>query len=265
LGISRLSIVRLAQLALALPVVSACGDATGERPEELTDPGPRDASFDGALSFDGVDDYASVGTARAPLIMRDQSLMLWFRPEGAASGAAQDLQVLFTFRRSDWSGIALALDHDVPLAYNVFGPRDLARWPTAVAPGAWHHLAYVVRFGSSESELFLDGVSAPTPGTAPGTNRTPTQAFIGSLDGYADMFHGSLDELRVYDRAFTPEEIAAVAAGTTPDDAEPLVIYLPFDEAEGGRSYDRSGLGNHAELGDGVPELMPTRIRSEVP
>jgi Concanavalin A-like lectin/glucanases superfamily len=215
-----------------------------------------------ALEFDGVDDYASVGTARSPQIMRDQSLMLWFRPEAAKSGAADDLQVLFTLRRSGESGIVLALDHGVPLAYNIFGPRDLARGTAAVALAAWHHLAYVVDFDSSE--LFVDGASVSAANT-PRTNRTPTQAFIGSLDGYQNLFHGALDELRVYDRAFTAAQIASVAAGTKPDDTEPLVIYLPFNEAAGARSYDRSGLGNHAELGDGVPELMPTRIRSDLP
>ncbi len=215
-----------------------------------------------ALSFDGVDDYVSVGTARSPQIMRDQSLMLWFRPEAAGSGAADDLQVLFTLRRSGWSGIVLALDHAVPLAYNIFGPRDLARGTAAVTLDAWHHLAYVVDFDSSE--LFVDGVSVALAKT-PRTNRTPTAAFIGSVDGNSDMFHGTLDELRVYDRAFTAEEIASVAAGTKPDVTEPLVIYLPFNEAEGARSYDRSGLGNHAELGDGIAKLMPTRIRSNVP
>ncbi len=239
-----------------------CADATLAQPEQLTEPGPRDASVDMALSFDGVNDYASVGTARSPQIMRDQSLMLWFRPEAAQSGAADDLQVLFTLRRSDSSGIVLALDHGVPLAYNIFGPRDLARGTAAVRLDAWQHLAYIVRFDSSE--LFLDGVSVALANT-PRTNRTPTIAFIGSLDGYDDMFHGALDELRVYDRAFTPEEVASVAAGTKPDATETSVIYLPFNEAEGARSYDRSGLANHAQLGDGVPQLMPTRIRSEVP
>jgi hypothetical protein len=240
----------------------ACGTATSEQSQELAEPGPRDASFDGALSFDGVDDYASVGTARSPQIMRDQSLMLWFRPEGAASGATGDLQVLFTLRRSGWSGVGLALDHDVPLAYNVFGPRDLARSTSALAPGDWHHLAYVLR--GTVSTLYLDGAVTAT-GNDPATNRTPTQAFIGSLDGYSNMFHGALDELRVYDRAFTADEVAAVAAGMRPDDAEPLVIYLPFNEVAGARSYDRSGLGNHAELGDGVRELMPQRIIADLP
>jgi hypothetical protein len=239
----------------------ACGTATSEQPQELTDEGPRDANSDRALAFDGVDDYASVGTARSPQIMRDQSLMLWFRPEGAVSDAGDDLQVLFTLRRSGWSGIALALDHDMPVAYNVFGPRDLARSTTALKPGEWHHLAYVT---NGTSTLYLDGVVTAT-GNDPSTNRTPIQAFIGSFDGYRDMFHGAIDELRVYDRSFSAEEIASVAAGTRPDDAEPLVIYLPFDEADGARSYDRSGLGNHAELGDGVPELMPERIAADLP
>jgi hypothetical protein len=250
----------LTALGVAL-TLAACGNATSEAPEQLTDPGPHDSSADEALSFDGVDDYASVGTARVPQIMREQSLMLWFRPDGAASGAPQDLQVLFTLRRSDWSGIALGLDHGVPLAYNVYA-RDLARAEAAASIASWHHLAYVI--DSAGSKLYLDG-KVVASGIIPTTNRTPTQAFIGSLDGYADLFHGAIDELRVYDRGFLPEEIAAIAAGTKPNEIEPLVMYLPFDEAAGARSYDRSGLGNHAELGDGVPELMPTRIASGVP
>ena len=251
----------LAALALAFSVI-ACGTATSEQPQELTDPGPHDANRDRALAFDGVDDYVSVGTARSPQIMRDQALMLWFRPEGAPSSKSDDLQVLFTLRRSGWSGIVLALDHDMPVAYNVFGPRDLARSTTASKPGEWHHLAYVA--SGTMSTLYLDGAVIAT-GDEPTTNRTPIQAFIGSLDGYRDMFHGAIDELRVYDRKFTAEEIAAVAAGVRPDDAEPLVIYLPFDEADGARCYDRSGLGNHAALGDGVPALMPERINADFP
>jgi hypothetical protein len=252
---------RLARLALAFSAI-ACGAVTGEQPEALTDPGPRDASDDRALAFDGVDDYVSVGTARSPQIMRDQSLMLWFRPEGAASGASDDLQVLFTLRRSERSGIVLALDHDMPLVYSVFGRRDSTRSTSALKPGEWHHLAYVTSVSSAT--LYLDGAVTAT-GDEPGTNRTPIQAFVGSFDGYRDMFHGAIDELRVYDRTLTAEEVAAIAAGVRPDDAENLVIYLPFDEAEGARSYDRSGLGNHAELGDGVTELMPERIVADLP
>ncbi|HVY30521.1 MAG TPA: LamG domain-containing protein [Polyangiaceae bacterium] len=239
----------------------ACGTATTAPSETLSDPGPRDAAKNEVLELDGVDDYASVGTARVPQIMRDQTFLLWFRPRGAGSGAAQDLQALFTLRRSDWSGIVLALDHDVPLAYNVFADRELARATAPAARGSWHHLAFVVE--ASSSTLYLDGVA--TVGDVPQTNRTPTQAFIGTLDGYSNLFHGAIDELRLYQRAFSSAEIQALAAGGRPNDTDPSVLYLPFDERSGARCYDRSGLANHAELGDGEPELMPSRVFADVP
>lgn len=244
-------------IALGALGVVGCGSATAPVPEVLVDPGPRDASYDRALELDGVDDYASIGTSRAPHVKRDQTVMLWFRPRGQVSGA-DALQVLFTLRRGEDSGFALALDADTPLVYKVFGVRDLARGTSPVVLGEWHHYAYVI--AAEESLLYLDGTLAAS-GESELTNRTPTQAFLGSLDGYRNPFHGSLDDLRVYERAFAAAEVAAIAAGAAPSEGEPLVIDLPFDEESGARAYDRSGLGNHAELGDGVPDLMPTRIR----
>lgn len=246
---------RLSAVALTLSL-AACGNATSPAEDYLSDLGPRDAGYDGALSFDGVDDYASVGTARAPHVKRDQTLMLWFRPEAPREDGP--VQVLFTLHRSQESGFAVALDDGVPVVYKVYGGRDLARAADAAAPSRWHHLAFVIQ--AEQSLLYLDG-AAVGESTAELTNRTPTQAFLGSADGFERPFHGALDDVRVYERAFSPEELQAVADGATPGDAEPLVLHLPFDEASGARAYDRSGLGNHAELGDGIPELMPTRIR----
>ncbi len=241
----------------------ACGDATEPASEGLTDSGPHDAPFDAALSFDGIDDYASVGTERFPQIERAQTLTLWVAPEAAAAGASsEDLQVLFTLRRSGYSGIVLALSHAVPLAFNVWGPRDLARAEAPLALGRWQHLAYVL--DAAASRLYVDGALV-AEGPTPSTNRTPIHSFIGSLDGTTSMFHGILDDLRCYDRALTVDEVAALARGERLDAAEPLVLRLPFDELAGPRSYDRSGLGNHAELGDGVPASMPARVRSGTP
>lgn len=239
----------------------ACGEATGPAVEELPESGPRDAAVDMAVSFDGVDDYASAGTARMPQIERPQTLMLWVKPEAPLDSGSGEPQVLLTLHRSDWSGIVLGLDGLAPVAYNVYAERDLARSDAPLTLGTWQHVAYVLE--AQGSRLYVGGVEVAT-GPGPLTNRTPILAFIGSLDGYSGMFRGALDELRVYDRAFSPDEIAALAAGQRLE-AEPLVLYLPFNEAEGARSYDRSGLGNHAQLGDGVVRLMPTRVASGVP
>jgi hypothetical protein len=215
------------------------------------------------LAFDGVDDYASVGTGSFPHIERAQTLALWLAPEVAAAGADEgDVQVLFTMRRGDYSGVVLALESAVPVAYNPWGPRDLVRADVPLVLGRWQHLAYVL--DAAGSHLYLDGTLLGS-GPAPATNRTPITAFIGSLDGYSGSFHGSLDELRLYARALTALEVADLAQGAPLVEEEPLVLYLPFDELAGARSYDRSGLANHAQLGDGVLESMPRRVPSGTP
>jgi hypothetical protein len=259
--VSRLSYRALSLGALALGV-AACGNATPEPPpEQLSDPGPQDASFDGALSFDGVDDYASVGTARMPLLESDQTLMLWFLPK-APVAAADELQVMFALRRSGWSGVALAVRSGVPLVRNVYSERDLAIAEAAVTLDAWHHAAVVIE--PDRTELFIDGVSV-SKAAQPGQNRTPIEAYLGSADGHGQAFHGLLDEVRVYPRTYSPEQIAEAARGVRADEADAPVLYLSFNEAAGARCYDRSGLDNHAELGDGVASLMPLREKSGVP
>jgi hypothetical protein len=252
--------------AIALIALAGCGDATVAGAEQLVEPGPHDASFDVALSFDGVDDYVTLGTARVPQIMRSQGIMFWFEAEAGASGGSEGGQVLFTLRRGDNSGIVVTLDDGVPHVYDAYAHDSLGRAPSAVSVGEWHHLAFVI--DDDSTRLYVDGVDVAQE-APPQTKRTPTQAFIGSLDGFTHMFHGSFDELRLYDRLVSAQEIADAAAGKPPADttaaAESLVMYLSFDESGGARSYDRSGLGNHAQLGDGVPELMPARVPSGVP
>jgi concanavalin A-like lectin/glucanase superfamily protein len=248
--------VRGAFSALVLGA-TACGNATPPPPpEELSDPEPHDASFDEALSFDGVDDYASIGTARMPQIERDQTLMLWFLPKASDAKAADEVQTMFALRRSDWSGVSLSLRNAVPLVRNVYSNRDLAIAASAVTLDVWHHLAVVIE--AKSTELFIDGVSV-SKAAEPGQNRTPIEAYLGTSDGYHQPFHGLLDEIQIYPRSYSADEVAQVAQGIGADEVDPPVLYLPFNEAAGARCYDRSGLDNHAELGDGVLALMPTR------
>jgi len=250
--------------AALLGGTAACGEATPEAvPEELSDPGPNDAGFDQALAFDGVDDYVSIGTARMPQIERDQTLMFWFMPQAPLDAKrADDLQAMFSLRRSDWSGVTLGLRSLVPVVNNVYSDKDVVVAGAAVAVDEWHHLAVVLQ--ANGSELFIDGVSV-VKGAAPGQNRTPIEAYAGTADGYHQPYHGLLDELHVYPRAFSPAQIAEVAEGIRASDLDPPVLYLSFNEARGARCYDRSGLGNHGELGDGIAELMPLREASGVP
>jgi Concanavalin A-like lectin/glucanases superfamily len=237
---------------VALGLLVSCADLPTAASEQLDDPGPTDGAVDAALSFDGVDDYVTTGTARFPKIDRPQTQMLRVKSDVKVAGR----QALLVLRLNHESGTVLALDDGVPLVYNIEGKKELARADAPPSLGHWHHLAAV--FDASGTSLYVDGVLAQT-GAMPETKRTPNLGFLGSLDGSAELFRGQLDEVRIYDRALVAQEIADEAVGKHAE-GDPLVLYLPFNESAGARAYDRSGLGNHAELGDGIAEFMPHRV-----
>jgi hypothetical protein len=96
------------------------------------------------------------------------------------------------------------------------------RWTTAL-PSEWRHLAIVLS-GSGTGTLYVDGVpdgGAPVVNASltlrPADLGTINYAYIGrsqfSVDPY---FDGSIDELRVYDRALSTSEIQALYDLTAP-------------------------------------------------
>jgi hypothetical protein len=73
-----------------------------------------------------------------------------------------------------------------------------------------------------------------------------------------------MDEVRLYTVAVKVPDIAAQAVRgrvreTALEQQDALVLWMGFDEVSGYRALDRSGRGNDALLGDGVPECMPQR------
>lgn len=81
-------------------------------------------------------------------------------------------------------------------------------------------------FGPAEDNPYIIGANTnPDPAKHQGTN-------------------GAIDDLRVYDKALTQEEISSLYQGT----ADILVAHWNFDEGTGNTANDISGNGNHATL-----------------
>jgi len=89
---------------------------------------------------------------------------------------------------------------------------DVLDRPADLALGEWHHFAFVLNAVSGWSEIYLDGQSL---GTGFLTFNGPISAEplrIGQIVGAGDQsFEGVLDEIRIYDRALTPQEIGELA------------------------------------------------------
>ena len=83
--------------------------------------------------------------------------------------------------------------------------------PFAYNDGTWHHVAGVLRSGLAE--LYVDGVLVAQDPTNPiASVRTSTQTIVGKI---ASDFVGDVDEVFLYSRALTTQEIAALTSGST--------------------------------------------------
>src|SRR2546422_6934611 len=83
--------------------------------------------------------------------------------------------------------------------------------PLAYNDGTWHHVAGVLRSGLAE--LYVDGVLVAQDPTNPiASVRTSTQTIVGKI---ASDFVGDVDEVFLYSRALTTQEIAALTSGST--------------------------------------------------
>ena len=237
--------------------MSACTELPTEQADSLPQsPYLRDSGTDYALEFDGTDDYASTGNAGFPFPLDPYSLSLWvfYRDRPGAR------QSFLTLRRDEDAGIEFGVEDSVLTAWRYYDGSAYAAATSPLSAEAWHHVAYV--FDGTRHVVLVDGARVGE-GDLPANHRTPTMSWLGTADGSSDLFAGKLDEVRVWDVARSDAEIAAEAADTAAPDPAGLLLYLTFDESGGSRAFDRSPLGNHATLGDGISGRMPTRVVSD--
>ncbi|MEU3729862.1 sialidase family protein [Streptomyces sp. NPDC033538] len=209
--------------------------ATGAAPATvLGGAGTTDGMVGGALAFDGADDAVRLPyDERLPLGAGDFTVSLWFRY--AADDGEQPLLWMGgvgTTQPQVWlraepgngriQGLITARDGGA-------APRSAwVRTDRAHNDGRWHQLA--LRRGGGRLTLFVDGTTAgaaDVPGSV--SRNSPFGVHIGErVDGRA-RFTGAIDEVHVWDRALTDEEIGA---GAPPSAAGNTVLHLPMDRVD---------------------------------
>src|SRR6202000_1877200 len=79
----------------------------------------------------------------------------------------------------------------------------------APSTGTWHHIVYT--YDGTTNTLYVDGVSKGTSTTAH-QSASILKAYLGTWTPNNDMLNGSLDEVRVYNRALGSSEISTLAS-----------------------------------------------------
>jgi len=163
-----------------------------------------------ALWFDGVDDYVEVVGASVLNTIKTRNAVYtfsaWINPL-----AIRTMQI---FQRasssSDRHGFALASDGSIILSH-----YDGAAWKAVgsapISPG-WHLVAAVFNT-RDDMRVYVDGVEFTT--SSPYVYAYPWYNLeIGRYSNYYDdWFYGVIDEVLIFNRALTEEEIKALYGG----------------------------------------------------
>lgn len=169
-----------------------------------------------AFSFDGVDDYVSI--PHDPSLdsgTEDFSVAFWIRTQ-STEGTVVFKKGDNSYPYSYWDiGFSVYLVNGQP-ELSMGGPYNLATFtaPTAIADDSFHHVAYAVdRDGDSGTCAYIDGVLVQTfdpsiRGLGPINN---SEELLIGWDGSGGSFEGAVDEVMLFRRAITADEVAALA------------------------------------------------------
>jgi probable HAF family extracellular repeat protein len=189
-----------------------------------------------ALYFDGVDDCVATSLEIDQSGSSDVTMVAWVYPT-ATSPYRQ--QVISSDNGGfDWS---LLKRHGT---WRVFtGDRS---WNSgfSVDINGWQHVAAVFKAGQDVIS-YKDGVSR-SRGSAPDIDISDNPVAIGDNPArWDEHFEGKIDEVRVYNRALTAEEIWENMHRKLGGEEPNLIGYWDFDEGEGQFAYDlsRPGVG----------------------
>lgn len=206
----------------------------------------------GALQFDGMDDYVATGKVLSSFISASTGTMsVWVKPTGASptGGAPYQVQGIISdvlAYQGIYRGVIGGVDRI--WIYNWDGSSDSVGVPYTT--NEWIHVVWVHSGGSLYA--YANGVFVGS--TASGNTSDLTQIVNIGL-GYQAFpdFAGSLDEVRIYNRALGANEItrlyqAGSARVTPPGSTDGLVGYWSLNDCQRTRATDQSGRGNHGTL-----------------
>ena len=177
---------------------------------------PLEGKIDGALEFDGVDDYVTLGNVLDPS-EGPFTVFAWIK--GGQPGRAILSQSDPSSASQMWLGTDTAtgaLLTTLTDGGRFTGPLVSA---TTVTDDRWHQLRLV--WDGSFRCLYVDGQEVATDTRKLGKLKSSTTAFhfgaAGNLDPAA-FWSGLIDDVRIYDRVLSPGEIASLAGRTVPFD-----------------------------------------------
>ena len=197
-----------------------------------------DGRFGNALDLDGTEGHVRVPYDEAiDLGSEDFTVSTWIR----YSADTGNHPIFWAYRVGDNTTPQLWLRAE-PESDRIRGllGSDLDWGLSVMSEGAyndgeWHHVA--LRRAGGDFELWVDGAQAASTELSGGPHGSVTAGHEFGVHGFdigqrvdgAQRFAGSLDEVRVYGRALSDDELGSLATDD-PELTEGLLLHLPLEQ-----------------------------------
>jgi hypothetical protein len=175
---------------------------------------PTGGMVGGALLFDGVDDYVSTGFILDPG-KESFSAFAWIK--GGAPGQVIISQMDTTDGRTTNPGSAwLWADSSYGrlITRLMRPPFDPLVSESVITDDQWHHVGLVYDFDGLKRYLYVDGAEVAKDTDVVGGIGSDDGLYFGAgktLDA-GSFFFGLIDDIRIYDRALSAEEVAELGS-----------------------------------------------------
>lgn len=191
----------------------------------------------GALSFDGINDYVDVPyNSVLEFGSQDFAYSLWLNYSSVAGDRSLlDYRTggkIFSFYWNATRGYELRVNDGSGW---VIDSLPSAPWHDSPSTGAWYHVA-LVRSGNAFT-VYKNGVSLGSFSSSATVPSFPTNRRIGYAADNSMPFAGSIDDVRIYNRALSLAEIQGIYKGNI------YTRYFYFDNVSRDASGNISGSG----------------------
>jgi|GEM_PF-3663435 len=230
-----------------------------------SDPGDSfvSAKFGKGMQFDGVDDYVDCGNDTSLDITDEITIEAWVKFDFVNSTINTPIVV----NRAGYEVFLFLQGGEGTFQFTIWGnPSGQYNAPTTITPtiDTWYHV--VGTFDGTNLKIYINGREEGNGDIVNPWKGVDTGFTIGYTPQQGIYLNGTIDEVRIYNRALSAEEIAEhyyrgagshnlsvpVQLGQNKTMLDQgLVGYWSFEEDDGNYAYDYSGKANTGTLHNG--------------
>ena len=217
-------------------LISSCSDnPTNSKPNLLN-----------CLEFDGDNDLVVVDDSPSLDISQQITISVWFYNPGNFSGEPGLIQ---KDGPGSWGRYGLWVTNDkIDFCIFIDGGSQVCLLSTqSLTQNKWHHIAGV--YDGSKMVIYIDGSVAGETNLSGNISTSDNKLYISSDPTESNALPSRIREVSLWNKARTQAEIQNEMNNSLTGTENGLVLYLKMNEGSGQVVSDKSGMGNHGQLG----------------